>query len=419
MAEDVKIAEGVFHFTVELESEDVGLFEGLWPVPHGVTINSYLVQGDKTAIIDLNTKGEEVSELMESLIKEAGLPFGKIDYIILNHMEPDHTAYLPAFMKANPGAQILCTEKAAVMVRSFYHEDNIKTVKTGDTLDLGKGKILHFAEIPNLHWPETMATYEAQSQVLFSCDAFGSYGFVEDKCYADQLSPGEKKFMLDETLRYYSNIVSSFSDFVIKAVDKIKATGWPLKVIAPSHGPIWRQNPGEIVDYYVKMASYMNGPAEKEITLIWASMYGNTEKMVQSVISGVLSENLGINIFQIPQDHVSFILPAAFKSKALILGMPTYEYKMFPPMANVIDMFGRKHLYHKKVLRFGSFGWSGGAQRELDELAEKWKLKWSFVPGLEWKGDPTEEDLKRGYEAGKALAQWVKMDTEFPAGAAD
>jgi anaerobic nitric oxide reductase flavorubredoxin len=213
-------------------------------------------------------------------------------------------------------------------------------------------------------------------------------------------------FYAEEALRYYVNIVSAFSSFVLKAIDKVASLDIPIDVIAPSHGIIYRENPMEIVETYHRFASYMNGPTDEEITLIWSSMYGNTQSLVESLVDGVKSEGVPINIFRVPQDHVSYILPKAWKSSALIIGMPTYEYKMFPPMAYTLDMFGRKHVWHKKVLRFGSYGWSGGAQKEFDELTKS--LKWEFAEPIEWEGRPDDETKKKAYEAGKQLAKDVK-----------
>lgn len=403
------VKPGVYRYVANLEEEDLDLFEGIWPIPHGVSLNSYFVQGDKGALIDLVCDWDGTPVKIVDQMKETSFSVQDVDYVVLNHMEPDHTSWLPHLCKENPRIVVYCTEKASKLVKAFYGLDNCKIVKSGDHLDLGQGKVLHFLEVPNVHWPETMVTYEPSSKVLFTCDAFGSFGRVEEAVYDDQLKPGEKKFFDDEMLRYYANIVASFSVFVQRAIKKVVDTGWTIEVIAPAHGIIYRTNPMDVIQRYITLAQYLEGPCEPEITLIWSSMYGNTEKVVDSIIEGVRSEGVGINIFRVPQDHVSFILGAAWKSSALILGMPTYEYKMFPPMANVLDMFSRKHVHYKKVLRFGSFGWSGGAQKELDHLTKD--LHWSFAEPLEWQGRPDEEVKKRAFEAAKALAKEVKAGT--------
>lgn len=405
----VTLKQDVYRFVANVEEEDIDLFEGIWPIPHGISMNSYFVQGEKGALIDLVCAWEGTPVKVLDQMKEKSFSVKDVHYAVLNHMEPDHTGFLPLLMEKNPEITVVCTEKAAKLVKSFYNIDRIMTVKSGDSLDLGDGKVLHFQEIPNVHWPETMVTYESQSRILFTCDAFGGFGSIEDAIFDDQLNEGQRKFYYDESLRYYVDIVGAFSTFVLRAIDKVASLNLPIDIIAPAHGIIYRKNPMEIVERYKKFATYMEGPCEKEITLVWSSMYGNTEKLVQSIIDGVRSENVDINIFRVPQDHSSYILPAAYRSSALILGMPTYEYKMFPPMAYTIDMFGRKHVYNKKVLRFGSYGWSGGAQKEFEELVDKWKLKWTMVDPIEWEGAPTAETHRKAFEAAAALACEVKQ----------
>ncbi len=407
----ITLKEGVYRFIANLEEEDIDLFEGIWPIPHGISLNSYFIQGDKGALVDLVCDWEGTPVKITDQMEGASFSLKDVHYAVLNHMEPDHTSWLPHLLKKNPDITIVCTEKAAKLVKSFYHIDTCHIVKSGDSLDLGKGKVLHFQEIPNVHWPETMVTYESQSKVLFTCDAFGGFGSVENAVFDDQLNEGEKQFFYEESLRYYSNIVGAFSTFVLRAIEKLATLNLPIDIIAPAHGIIFRGNPSEIIERYKKFAIYMEGPCEKEITLIWSSMYGNTGKIVDSIVQGVRSEGVDINIFRVPQDHVSWILPAAYRSSALILGMPTYEFKMFPPMAATIDMFGRKHIWKKNVLRFGSFGWSGGAQKELDDHIDRWKLKWTLEAPLEWEGSPTEETQKKAFEAAAALARKVKEGT--------
>lgn len=399
----VQITDGIHCLPVNLESYQ--LFEGMWPMPNGISINSYVVQGEKTALIDLIEDVSGKPEDFEAELESIQLEPRNIDYLIINHMEPDHTSWLPKFHKKNPDVKFYLTAKAAALLKSFCAiEDNVHVVKDGDRLDLGGGKVLSFYETPNIHWPETMMTYEESSGTLFSCDAFGSYGTLNGVYFDDQLSTEQHAFFINEALRYYANIVSSFSTFVTKGINRLD--GLDVKVIAPSHGIIWRENPQAIIDSYTRFASYMNGPAEAEVTVIWSSMYGNTEKLVNNIVQGVRQEGLPVHVFRVPDVHVGEILASAWKSTGLILGMPTYEYEMFPPMAWVLDMFRRKKVWNKKVLRFGSAGWSGGAQRELDHLTEK--LKWEFIEPIEWMGAPTQAELDLALERGSSLARMVK-----------
>ncbi|MFO7765258.1 MAG: FprA family A-type flavoprotein [Pelovirga sp.] len=399
----VQITEGIYCLPVNLESYK--LFEGMWPMPNGISINSYIVQGDKTALIDLLEDVGNKPADFDAEMASIGISARDIDYLVLNHMEPDHTSWLPVFHARNPDMKILLTGKAKQLLKDFCGiENNVEVVKDGDTLDLGQGKVLTFYETPNIHWPETMMTYESSSGTLFSCDAFGSYGTLNDVYFDDQLSTVQHDFFINEALRYYANIVSSFSTFVTKGIQRLGALD--IKVIAPSHGIIWRENPQAIIDSYTRFAGYLNGPAEAEVTVIWSSMYGNTEKLVNNIVQGVRSAGLPVHVHRVPDDHVGLILASAWKSSGIILGMPTYEYEMFPPMAWALDMFRRKKVWNKKVLRFGSAGWSGGAQRELDQLTEK--LKWEFIEPIEWKGAPTDAELELALQQSRLLADKVK-----------
>ena len=382
------------------------LFEGLWPVPDGVSINSYLVQGEKTALIDLT---QETTELMASLnqqIEQTGVSPENIDYVIVNHMEPDHSGMLRDFVKENSKARFICSEKAVPLLQQFSSvpEERIDAVKDGDTLDLGQGQILTFYMIPNVHWPETMATWLEAESTLFSCDAFGSYGTVENDVFDDQLSAERAKFYENEALRYYANIVASFSMFVEKAIAKLAPLD--IKVIAPSHGIVWRKDPGRIMEQYSRYASYAKGPAEPEICLVWASMYGNTEKSVAPLIKGIKEEGVDVCVFRVPQDDIGHILASAWKSAGLVLAMPTYEYKMFPPMATVVDDLMVKKVKNKKVLRVGSFGWVGGAEKDFRTRTER--AGWDIMDSVEFQGCPGVEDLEKIRAAGRELARKVK-----------
>ncbi|MDC7226094.1 MAG: FprA family A-type flavoprotein [Spirochaetales bacterium] len=399
----IEIADGVYRVAANIGSKD--LFEGIWPIPDGVSINSYLVKGEKTALIDIVKDWDNALEQVNEQLADAGSSVESIDYLILNHMEPDHTGWLSELKAKNPDVKIYCSKKSVPLIKAFYKiEDNVFPVGSGDSLDLGGGKILTFEDAPNVHWPETMVTFETSTGVLFSCDAFGAFGQVTEHVFDDQLTEDEVVFHENETRRYYSNIVSTFSGFVLKAIDKL--SGLDIKVVAPSHGVIYRKNPGKIIEHYRRLASYHNGPAEKEITFIWSSMYGNTEKLVEPIIKAVEEEGVKINVHRVPQEHVSFVLSDAWKSAGLIFGMPTYEYRMFPPMSYVLDIFDRSHVKFRKIFRFGSFGWSGGAQKQFQEMTEG--LKWECIEPVEWQGSADEETVARAVEQAKMLAREIK-----------
>lgn len=403
MRKAMKISDNVYGIQSNIGNRD--LFEGIWPIPHGVSLNTYIVRGEKTALIDLVKDWEDaVSEVNEQL-ESLGLAIEDIDYLILNHMEPDHTGWLGELKKRHPGLQILCSKKAVPLVSAFYGiTEGVSAVGSGDQLDLGGVKLL-FEDTPNIHWPETMMTYEPEAGILFSCDAFGSFGKVGEHVFDDQLTDEERDFYEQETLRYYANIVSTFSGFVEKGIDKLK--NLDVKVIAPSHGVIWRSEPERIVEQYKRLASYKNGPAEKEVAVVWSSMYGNTEQLLEQVLAGLASEGVPYHVHRVPQEHVSFVLASAWRSSGIIVGTPTYEYKMFPPMYSVLDVLDRSHVMNRKVMRFGSYGWSGGANKQFEEFLKT--MKWDCVGVVEYQGAPRAEDQKQAFETAAELARAVKQ----------
>jgi flavorubredoxin len=397
------ISESVFCLHADIEAPD--LFEGIWPIPQGVSLNAYIVRGEKTALIDLIRDWGGAPRQLEDCMKDAGVGFDQIDYLILNHLEPDHTGWLREFRQKSPKAEIISTAKGINLVKSFYKiDEGLRAVKDGETLDLGQGKALVFRETPNIHWPETMVTWEAESGTLFTCDAFGSYRALGDRIFDDEFSPAEHALFEQESLRYYANIVASFSGFVEKAVEKLGDLD--IRCVAPSHGIVWRADPKAIIARYLKYASYAKGGAEKEIAVIWGSMYGNTKQGVDAVIRGIEAEGVPYTVHRVPDENVSWVLMDAYKSAGLVIAMPTYEYAMFPPMANVLDIFRRKHLTGRRVLRIGSWGWVGGAKKDYEAAIES--LKWNSLESREWAGAPDEATLKELEEKGRELARAIQ-----------
>ncbi|MDR1319484.1 MAG: FprA family A-type flavoprotein [Treponema sp.] len=397
------IFEGVFCLHADIHTAD--LFEGIWPIPKGVSLNAYAVKGEKAALIDLVRDWTGAPKQLEECLASVNLSFSNFDYLILNHLEPDHTGWLREFREKNPNAEIIATQKGINLVKSFYKiETGLRAVKDGDTLDLGGGKVLSFIEAPNVHWPETMLTWDASSGTLFTCDAFGSFGALGERVFDDEFNDDEHAFFEEESLRYYADIISSFSAFVEKAIRKTESL--PVRVVAPSHGIVWRRDPGKIIGRYLKYASWAGGPAEKNIAVIWGSMYGNTEAGVRAVVRGIEREGVPYTMRKIPDENISWVLMDAYRSSALVLAMPTYEYAMFPPMSYVLDIFRRKHIYGKKVLRIGSWGWVGGAKKDYEAAIAN--LKWESLESCEWPGFPTEADLKALEERGAELARLVK-----------
>ncbi|MDY6827188.1 MAG: FprA family A-type flavoprotein [Bacillota bacterium] len=393
----VTIEPGIHWIGVNDHTTD--LFEGLWPISReGVSYNSYLVKAEKEAIIDLakSIKVEEYIDRLNEITEVSG-----IDYIILNHMEPDHTGILHLIRNLAPQAEILCSAKAVPMVENFYGiTDKVRVVEDGDELDLG-GKKLNFFMTPFVHWPETMMTYEKGSQILFSCDAFGSYGALRGSIFDDQHV--DLNFYEKEALRYYANIVGSFSTQTLRAIERLKDV--PISIIAPSHGLIWRNNPTRIVNLYKQWAEYAKTGGEPAVTILYGSMYGNTSAMMDAVMQGLTSTGISIELFDVSRTSGSYILSSFWSKRGVVLGVPTYEGRLFPPAAHFLDLAGRKGVKNKKLSYFGSYGWSGGARRELDKILET--LKWELVDSFDFAGGPTREDFKKGEAFGKKFGDII------------
>lgn len=380
------IAQETYQLSVNVENI---LFEGLWEMPNGVSLNSYIIKGEKTAIVDGVCGWDGVPESLFALLDKLNINPKDIEYLIVNHVEPDHSGWIEAFKKINTDFKIVCSKKGKDLLGAFYGQtENIIVVGEKDTLDLGNGHVITFTEIPNVHWPDTIATLDTLTGTLFSCDAFGSFGKLTDRIYADQFNEDELKEYEIDTLRYYSNIIAHFSPQVKKAVAKCREL--LVKQIAPGHGLIWRE-PQKVMDAYSDYADYQKGPARKEITFIWGSMYGMTETAVKHAIEELKKKDITVHVHQVPQDSWGTILTSAWTSTGIIVAMPTYEFKMFPPMGAVLEELGKKKVCNRKAFRFGSYGWSGGAQRELDDITTRLSMNWEFVEPVEFLGRPGEE----------------------------
>jgi anaerobic nitric oxide reductase flavorubredoxin len=387
-------------FWIGLNDRTTDLFEGIWPVSDaGVTYNSYVIRGEKNVIVDL-AKGFKTDEYFELL--DAIVPLGKIDYIVINHMEPDHTGAIRALTRIPQKCTLLATEKAREMLAAYYGiTETLQVVADGEELAVG-GKTLRFLHTPFVHWPETMVTYDVTDRILFSCDAFGGYGTLPGAVFDDQVP--DLRFYERESLRYYVNIVAKFSTPTLNAIAKV--AGLPVQIIAPSHGLVWRRDPARIVELYRTWAGLAKGGGEAGVTLVYGSMYGNTEKMMNAVAQGISRSGLPVEIFDAARTHSSFILPALWTWRGVMVGAPTYEGSLFPPVAQALEMAALKRVVNKKAAVFGSYGWSKGGMAAFQKLVEP--LKWDVTDILEFRGGPTAELLKKGEEFGERFAAAVK-----------
>jgi len=370
------------------------LFEGYWPLITGISYNAYLINDEKTVLID-GVKDKYAEDLIDQLPKNNSRL--SLDYIVINHMEPDHTGSLPFVTRLAPEVTLVGTDKTKSMLQDFYGiNKDVLTVETGDSIDLGT-HTLKFVETPFVHWPETMMTYEKKEKILFSGDGFGSFGTLDGGIFDDELDTDN---YIDETIRYFSNIVGAYSATTRAALAKL--SNYQVETVAPAHGPVWRSQPEEIIELYDKLSNLRSDPG---VTILYGSMYGYTERVMESVAAGARKVTNGeVKVIDASRTHPSFSLAEAWKRKGMIIGSPTYEARTFPPVDQFVDIAGKKKLKNKVAGIFGSFGWSGGAARELSEVTEK--LNWELIkPPLEFNGRAAPEKLQEAYELGKSVAE--------------
>ncbi|MFW9851635.1 MAG: FprA family A-type flavoprotein [Candidatus Thorarchaeota archaeon] len=390
-----EVVPGIYY--VGVNDYETDLFEGLWPLPEGVSYNSYVIKGEKTAVID-TVKILFVDEFLRKI--EEVTPFEEINYIILNHLEPDHSSSLLRLLEKAPNAKIYCSKKAEEMVETLYRiTDNVHVVEEGEKLDLGDRELVFYMD-PLVHWPETMITYDTKEQVLFSCDAFGSYKALDIGIFDDEVNPDD---YYEETIRYFSNIVAKYVKYVKKAMEKLE--GLPIKIIAPAHGLIWRKDPGRILKLYEDISERKANPS---IVVIWGSMYGNTKQAVEHVVEGIKEVGVEVTVLDFSRHDLSYLLKESWKNKGIILGFPTYDGGPFLKTSYYLHLMQRKNLRDRIVGFFGSSMWSGRALKQAADVLKE--LDWEIVePLLEFRGAPTEELLKQAKELGKTIAKKVKQ----------
>ncbi len=317
----------------------------------GSSYNSYLIREGKTAVID-TVWGPYAKEYMKNLSKEIDLK--TIDYVIANHGETDHSGALPELMKQIPDAPVYCTANGVKSLKGHYHEDwDFKTVKTGERLSLGT-KELVFIEAPMLHWPDSMFCYLTGDNILFSNDAFGQH-YASELLFNDRVNQAE---LYTEALKYYANILIPFSALVEKKIKEILALNLPIDLICPSHGIIWRQNPLQIVESYMKWATKYK---ENQITILYDSMWGGTRLMAELIAKGIESadKTVTVKLFNVGSSDKNDAIAEVFKSKAILVGSPTINRGILTGVAAILMEIDGLGFKEKKAAAFGCYGWSG------------------------------------------------------------
>ena len=318
----------------------------------GSSYNSYLVRDEKTALIDTVWLPYD-REFVSQLAREIDLQ--KIDYIVMNHNEIDHSGALPELMRLIPGTPIYCTAKGEAIIRGHYHQDwNFVNVKSGDTLSLGSTS-LTFIEAPMLHWPDTMFTYfSGDGGILFSNDGFGQH-YATESLYNDCVDSSE---LFYEAMKYYANILNTYSPIALRKVNEVVAMDLPLAMICPSHGVIWRDNPGQIVEKYLQWAADYQ---EDRVTIVYDTMWQSTRLMAEAIADGIrsVSPQTEVKLFNAALTDKNDITTEVFRSKALLVGSPTINYGLSYAIDGLLGMMKGLKFRKKKAAAFGSYGWSG------------------------------------------------------------
>jgi len=324
----------------------------------GSSYNSYLVRDQKVALIDTVWQPYD-REFVSRLKQEIDLK--QIDYIVMNHNEIDHSGALPELMREIPNVPIYCTKKGEAIIRGHYHQDwNFVNVKTGDTLSLGE-TTLTFFEMTMLHWPDSMLTYfDGDGGIVFSNDAFGQH-FATESLYNDRVCAAE---VLYEAEKYYCNILNPYSPMVLKKVQALLDLHLTFKMICPSHGVIWKDNPTQIIERYQLWA---NAYQEDQVTIVYDTMWQSTRKMAEAIADGIrdVAPDTTVKVLSIVCDDKNDVLTDIWRSKAVLVGSPTINYGHSFAIAGLLEMMKGLKFKKKKAAAFGSYGWSGEAVKQI------------------------------------------------------
>ncbi len=359
----------------------------------GLTYNSYLILDEHVTVID-GVKHKYVGDQIRK-IKRYTDP-KKIEYVVVNHIEPDHSSGLPELAKiANP--TFVCTKKAKEGLEKYYNADwNFKVVRSGDEIKIGENT-LRFIETPMLHWPDSMMTYMVERRILFSMDAFGQHIASEER-FDEDLGVDEAIYWAKV---YYANIIMPYSNIVLRIPKIFEKFGVNPKLIAPSHGVIWK-NPDKIIDHYIKWAKF---EAERKAVVIYDTMWHSTEKLAFAIADGIASTGVKTSVFNVRKDAWADIVTEILDAKAVCIGAPTMHNHVFPPMAGFLTYLKGLRPKNKIGMAFCSYGWGSGAYENIVEVMES--LGWEIVEGLQVQFKPSEEELKKAFDLGVEVGKKV------------
>ena len=363
----------------------------------GTSYNSYVVLDEKVALIDTAWEPfqKEFLDQVRSVIDPA-----KIDYVVANHAEPDHSGSLPAIMQLCPNATVVVSKRGLDSIEGHYHQPwKFHAVGTGDRISLGKNELI-FVEAPMLHWPDSMFTYLTGLNVLMSNDAFGQHYATPFRCN-DQVNVDE---LYQEAIKYYTNILTPFSKLVTKKIDEVLALNLPVDMIAPSHGVIWRKDPIQIVKKYQEWA--LQKPNASAV-IVYDTMWQGTRRMAEAIGTGLAAEGVPYKIFHMAITDRNDVLTEIFQSRAVIIGSPTLNQGLLPTITPIMEDLKGLRFQNKIGAAFGSYGWSGEGVKQIEEHLGRCKIPVA-AEGVLAKWQPRAEDLQKCEALGRKVASAIK-----------
>ncbi len=392
----IKILPGIY--SVGVVDWNVRNFHGhTYTTQRGTTYNAYLIIDEKIALVD-TVYGPFAQELIEN-IKEI-IPPEDIDYIIANHVEPDHSGALPSIMQLCPKAKIFGTAKCKEGLYKHYYRDwDFQVVKTGDELKLGK-RSLSFIEAPMIHWPDSMFTYCPLDSLLMPNDAFGQHLATGER-FDDQV---DQCALIDEAEKYYANILWPLGSVILKKIQEVQKLNIPIKMIAPSHGVIWRKDPNRIINSYI---SWSKGETKNRAVIVYETMWGATEKMAKKIAQGIEAEGVEVKLYEIAQSDRTEVITRMLSAKGFLFGSSTHDNDMLPNIAAFLEIVKGLKPKGRQISFFGSYGWAAGAVKEMQEMLQNSGADFT-IPGISFKYVPDKTELENCFEFGSQFAKLLK-----------
>jgi len=363
----------------------------------GSTYNAYLIIDDKITLVD-TVYGPFYEEMLDRIEKIVDPK--KIDYLVVNHVETDHSGAVPIMKEIAKDAKIICSAKGKEgLLKHYFGDWDYQVVKTGDRLTLGK-KTLQFIEAPMLHWPDSMFSYLVEDQILLPNDAFGQH-YATSERFDDEV---DEAVLMDEAAKYYANILWPLSSLVVKKIEEVQKLGIPIKMIAPSHGIIWRKDPAKIINAYLHWAK---NETKGKVVVVYETMWGATEKMARKIVDGITDEGMNVELFDINQADRTEVITEMLDAKGYIIGSSTHNNGMLTTIAGFLEFLKGLKPKNRVTGAFGSYGWAGGAVNSIEKILKETGTE-IIQPSLSVKYVPDEDELKRCYEYGKNFANSIK-----------